>query len=203
MSQKPNKPWDAKIAYYFVLPLAKTSITPNHITTLRLIFGCLAFIGIATGDYLWSNIGACCFVTSNLLDHADGELARLTGKSSQWGHYYDLCCDLLIHIGLFIGLGIGLYHAGGKAYIIVAAIIAGISVATIFYTHNELERLGGKSQAKLPSAFGFEIEDILYLFPIVTLLQSQFIFLVAATIGAPLFSIWILVQYYRMKRHIV
>ena len=33
------KPWDSRIAHYLFLPLCKTAVTPNHITSLGLISG--------------------------------------------------------------------------------------------------------------------------------------------------------------------
>jgi hypothetical protein len=36
-----------------------------------------------------------------------GELARIGGKSSRIGHLYDLTCDALVTVMLFVGMGIG------------------------------------------------------------------------------------------------
>ncbi len=33
------KSWDSRIAHYLILPLCKTPVTPNHITSLGLISG--------------------------------------------------------------------------------------------------------------------------------------------------------------------
>ena len=54
--------------------------------------------------------GAMLFVLSNFLDHTDGELARISGKSSRFGHAYDLACDAVIHVFVFIAIGYGLRH---------------------------------------------------------------------------------------------
>ena len=79
-------------------PLVRRRVNPNHVTTARLAVGMLAMAGFATGGYLWTNIGALLFVLSSLLDHADGELARMTGQTSRFGHVYDLASDALIHV---------------------------------------------------------------------------------------------------------
>ena len=47
-----------------------------------------------------------------LLDHADGELARMTGRTSTFGHYYDQIADGLVLTALFLGIGAGL--SGGE-----------------------------------------------------------------------------------------
>ena len=102
-----SRPWDAQIAYRLIYPLRNTFVTPNYLTTLRLFFGLLAGFFFSIGEYLYSNAGACCFVFSNFLDHADGELARLKNETSIKGHTYDLISDALVNIFLFIGISIG------------------------------------------------------------------------------------------------
>jgi archaetidylinositol phosphate synthase len=75
------KPWDARAAYFLVQPFKDSWVTPNHFTTLRLMAGLGSGVAFASGR--WPNLGACLFVLSNFLDHTDGELARLSGKSSR------------------------------------------------------------------------------------------------------------------------
>ena len=74
MSDK--KPIDARIAHWLVYPLRNTPVTPNHLTTLRLLFGIAACVLFAQGTFWLINLGAICFIISNFLDHTDGELAR-------------------------------------------------------------------------------------------------------------------------------
>ena len=102
-----GKPWDARIASYLVRPLCKTFVTPNHLTTVRLLTGLVGVYLLTRGDAF--NAGAWIIVVSNFLDHTDGELARLTGKASAMGHHYDVASDALITVGLFVGLGINVY----------------------------------------------------------------------------------------------
>ena len=75
--------------------LAHTPITPNHLTTVRLLTGVVSAGLFAVGGSLWSYWGAALFLLSMLSDRADGELARISGKSSAWGHTYDLVTDAI------------------------------------------------------------------------------------------------------------
>lgn len=47
---------------------------------------------------------------------------------------------------------------------------------------------------------GFETEDVLYLLPVVTILNGMTPFLIAAAIGAPLFTVYVSVDYQRVLR---
>ncbi|RKE38002.1 phosphatidylglycerophosphate synthase [Paraburkholderia sp. BL23I1N1] len=193
--------WDARLARRLVTPLVNTWVTPNHLTTLRLLIGVAGALCLAHGGFAWTNAGALLIVLSNFVDHTDGELARIGGKSSRIGHFYDLACDALVTIMLFVGMGIGTAHIGSMN---VApgwlGAVAGVAVALIFFLRMRIEELAGKAGTKQASVGGFETEDVLYLLPIVTLTSVVMPFVVVASIGAPLFAVWVVVDYWRIAR---
>ena len=195
-----DKPWDAQIAYKLIYPLRNTFVTPNYLTSLRLLFGIFAGIFFALGEYKYSNIGAFCFVLSNFLDHADGELARLKNQMSSKGHIYDLVSDALVNILLFLGMGIGLMQTNLGAYACIMGIISGTTVAAIFYMRNDIEKNIGKKNARQPHKSGVEAEDILYVLPIITYFQLDYYFIFAASIGAPIFCIYVIKDYLGLKK---
>lgn len=195
-----DKPWDARLAARLVAPLRDSWVTPNHLTTLRMLFGIFACAGFAHGGYLWTNIGAVCFATSNFLDHTDGELARITGKSSRFGHIYDLVADALVNFMLFLGIGIGLRHGVLGSGAIALGLLSGIAVATIFHLRHEIELMVGKSAARQPHVGAVEAEDILYALPLVALAGHLHYFMLLAAVGAPLFALWVLREYLNLRR---
>lgn len=194
------KPWDARLAYRLVYPLRRSRVTPNHLTTLRLLFGLAACLAFAQGGYAWGNVGALCFAVSTFLDHADGELARITGKSSRRGHYYDLVADAAVNVLLFVGIGIGLSASPLGWLTVPMGIAAGLSVAAIFHMRVVIERRVGKADARQPNLGWVEAEDVFYFLPLVSAAGQLLPFLVLATVGAPLFALWVLRQYRRLDR---
>ncbi len=188
------------------MPLVHTRVTPNHLTTLRLLIGLAGGLCLARGGYAWINIGALLIVVSNFVDHTDGELARVSGKSSKIGHFYDLACDALVTVLLFGGLGYGLHvsHVQGLIGLNVPPFllgcVAGVAVALIFFLRMRIEDMEGKAGTRQASMGGFETEDVLYLLPLVTLFGGVTPFLVAASIGAPLFAAWVAFDYRRVMR---
>ncbi|MEH2256230.1 CDP-alcohol phosphatidyltransferase family protein [Nostoc sp.] len=195
-----TKPWDAQLAYWLIKPLKDSWVNPNHLTTVRLVTGLAAAVAIAVGDAIWVNIGAGLFALSNFLDHTDGELARLSGKSSKWGHQYDLASDAIIHILLFVCIGYGLREGKFGWWTLLMGIVSGMSVACIFHLRNQMEQRLGKDASRQPNFAGFDIEDVLYLFPIVTLLNGLEPLLMAATIGAPTFAVWVIWQFWTLPQ---
>lgn len=194
-------PWDARLARRLVRPLISSPVTPNHLTSVRLAFGIAAAGAFMRGSYSSMNLGALLIIVSNFLDHTDGELARMSGKSSPLGHRYDLASDAVVTTLLFAGIGAGVaVHSPRLLGLAPPAlgVIAGIAVALIFYVRMCIEHIGGKAASKQAHAGGFETEDVLYLMPVVTLLNCTRGFLVAAVIGAPLFALWVMYDYRRV-----
>ncbi|MCZ6663839.1 MAG: CDP-alcohol phosphatidyltransferase family protein [Gammaproteobacteria bacterium] len=191
-----RKPWDARIASFIVTPFVNSRfVHPNHLTGLRLLVGLAGAACFARGES--PNLAALLIVVSNFLDHTDGELARLSGKTSRFGHYFDLASDALVTVGMFVGIGIGLTQGSLGTQAAIMGAVAGVTVAAIFHLRNDLENHLGKTATRQPQWAGFEAEDVLYLMPAVTLSGSLEWFLYAAAVGAPVACAIVAVQYFR------
>jgi phosphatidylglycerophosphate synthase len=199
-----HAPWDARLARHLVRPLKSSWVTPNQLTTLRFAVGLAAAAAFLPGTYGWSNAAALLVIVSNFLDHADGELARMSGKTSRFGHVYDLASDAAVTIALFVAIGVGVDNAHRETSMgtspLVLGVVAGCAVALIFFVRMRIEETAGKSASQQASVGGFETEDILYLLPLVTLSNSVELFLIAAATCAPLYAVWVMVDYRRVLR---
>lgn len=197
---RAHRPWDALLARRLVAPLAATRVTPNHLTTVRLVVGLAGAAAFMRGSYGWSNLAALLMILSNFLDHADGELARLAWKTSRTGHLYDLASDAVVTVLLFVTMGVGIATRSDRLLGVPPAVlggIAGTAIALIFYLRMRIEDMAGKTANQQASLGGFETEDILYMLPLVTLCNGIMPFLIAASIGAPMFAAWVAVDYRR------
>ena len=198
-----QRPWDARFARWLVTPLEHTRVSPNHLTTVRLLVGLAASACFLPGTYAWSNLAALLLVVSNFLDHTDGELARMTGKTSRFGHLYDLASDAVVTILLFVAIGIGLGARTDLPLALPPALVgatSGCAVALIFYLRMRIEDRAGKSATRQPALGGFETEDVLYLMPLATLCNGLLPLLWAAAVCAPLFAVWVAFEYRRAAR---
>lgn len=204
LSDEPvRRPWDARLALRLIRPLKSSWVTPNHLTTVRLVVGLAAALAFTPGSYGWSNLAALALVLSNFLDHTDGELARLSGKTSRFGHLYDLASDAVVTVLLFVGIGIGVGARSGVEFELPAVLlgaVAGAAVSVIFFLRMRIEETLGKTATRQAWLGGFETEDVLYLMPLATLSNALAPLLVAAAIGAPLFAVWVAVDYRRVMR---
>ncbi len=191
-------PWDRQLARWIVAPLVATPVHPNHVSTLGLLIGLAGAFALAQGGapMAW---GAGLFMLAAFMDHADGELARMAGKTSRFGHYYDRVCAATSYVTGFIGLGVGLRDGALGGWSIPVGIAAGLSITAIFIVRNETERMAGKAAIKQSNILGFEIEDVLYVFGPITWLGWLTPVLTATAVGAPIFFIWSLTRLWQHR----
>lgn len=182
-------------------PLVGTSVTPNHLTTVRIIVGISAATLLAIGCEPYLAVGAVAFLISMLLDRADGDYARLTGQTSPGGHKYDLISDTLCNAAIFVGLGIGQQNGelGGMA--VLMGVSAGAAVAIILMMVIRIEKLQGQRAAEIGNSFGFDADDAMVLVPIAILLGWSEQLLVAAAVGALLFAVFFAVLFRKKLRY--
>ncbi len=187
--------WIHRLVRVGVRPLVATSVTPNHLTTLRLASGLAATAAFAVGDETWRAWGAALFVVSVLLDRADGELARLGGKTSPMGHKFDLIADALCNSLVFAGLGLGLRDGAFGLWAVAMGVTAGLAIAAVLSLVLRLEALEGARAGELPSAAGFDADDAILAVPVLVWLGWAEGLLAAAAVGAPTFALALYVKF--------
>ena len=100
------------VGWWLANTLAPTAVSADGVTLASLI------LGVAAGHFFfysrpWLNaIGVALFVISDVLDSADGQLARLRGKSTRMGRILDGLADTGRFVSLYAHLGARLYMAG-------------------------------------------------------------------------------------------
>ncbi len=192
--------WIHRAVRVAVRPLVATPLTPNHVTAVRLATGIAAAGAFAQGDAAWRMWGAGVFLVSLFLDRADGELARLSGKTSPRGHVYDLMGDALSNALAFLGLGIGLRDGLFGAWAPILGLIAGAAIAGILLLIVRLEALKGARAGELGGFAGFDPDDAMLVVPVAIWLGGADWLLLAAAVGAPAFAVLMLVKFRRGLR---
>lgn len=142
-------------------PFAKTALTPNAITWLRIATGVGACAACAVGAPDWGRWAALLWLISAFLDRGDGEFARLTQRCTERGRLLDYWGDVSINALIFFAIGIGLRHAALGQWSILIGAIAAVAIAIAGILAEALElRIGQKT---VPSRSGFDFDDILFV----------------------------------------
>lgn len=173
---------------------------PNHLTTLRIVTGVGAAVCFANGREGWELAGAGAMLLSLFCDRADGELARLTGQTSRFGHIYDLVADGAANAAVFVGIGLGLRDAGLAGWAMPLGLLAGSAVVLCELLVIRLDTTGIRKSSELGGRWGVDPDDGLFLVPPAMALGLAAPVLVAAAIGAPVACLVLAAILYRGRR---
>jgi phosphatidylglycerophosphate synthase len=119
------------LAAVFLVPLARTQVTPNQVTFLTLVIFVAGALMLAMMPSWRALIAAVAVLElSYVLDCVDGQLARLKGLSSPVGAHLDFLMDELKAFILVAAVGARLWLGGGDARYLVEALLGLVAVAS-------------------------------------------------------------------------
>ena len=203
-----NDTWTHALARFAVRPLIGSGVTPNHLTTLRLLTGLAACAFLALGPNLFYGAllwGGGLWVLSAFLDRADGELARIGDMMSPGGHRYDYLVDNGVNCLFFLAIGVGLRHASlfGHDLALWTIALGALSSAALLLCNWMSEIY----EARLPDdsriwagAWGFHPDDALYLLGPAAWLGWLLPILLAAAAGTTGMAVVIAIRLARLPR---
>ncbi|MET0851279.1 MAG: CDP-alcohol phosphatidyltransferase family protein [Candidatus Rokuibacteriota bacterium] len=99
--------------------LVRTPVTPNQVSLASLALGLAAAWALWHATAASAAAGVVLYALASIVDHSDGELARLTFRESRLGAHLDWLVDTVIHASLVLAMAV---TAGGP-------VLAGVGVA--------------------------------------------------------------------------
>jgi len=140
IAKRVNRPISGAISRRLV----RTGVTPNQLTFANLFIGFLSAGLSAVGGYFAFLIAGVLFQVTSILDGADGEVAKLTFRSSKQGEWFDTVSDNVTYVACLLGLTIGATrHALPRFYSISGAVGLVMAVATFASLYTYLIRQKG------------------------------------------------------------
>jgi phosphatidylglycerophosphate synthase len=85
----------------------RTRLSPNLITTCSVLFRLATASVFLQGEALFYVVGSVLFYFAAVCDAMDGPVARLTGKTSEFGRYFDHISDLVGDFLILAALAFG------------------------------------------------------------------------------------------------
>ncbi len=101
-------------------------IGPNAITAASGAVGLVAAVAFAQGDVAALVGGLALYLAAVVLDHTDGEIARLSLTESAVGEWLDIIVDTMVHTALVLALGLAATRVTGSG--LGAGVIAAVGV---------------------------------------------------------------------------
>jgi phosphatidylglycerophosphate synthase len=102
--------FDRRVHRRLSRPVSALAITwglsPNMVSVASLSLGLIGADCFAYGSAGAASVGVLLYFTSVVLDHVDGEVARLTHAESRLGALLDVWIDAIVNAGVVLGMGI-------------------------------------------------------------------------------------------------
>ncbi len=139
------------VSFVFVKLIYNTNITPNQISIVAMIIGVLAGLTFSLGAHTYFIAASLLYFTSNTLDCADGQLARLKKNGTLLGRAIDGFIDYVVSSTIYICLGIAVAKLTGSGLTgILLCVGGGVSAAIQafyfdFYRNSFLQYVHGMS----------------------------------------------------------
>ena len=125
VSRKINRFFSTRISFM----LANFGVHPNVVTTAVFMLTMLGAWFAASGLYKSIVLGALIFQVASILDGCDGELARLTYRTSRFGSWYERFSGDLRYVIFFEALGISAWRAtGSEVYLFAVFMLAALAI---------------------------------------------------------------------------
>ena len=105
---------------------ASTGLSANFWTLVGLVFALASALVYGLSLEFGLIIGGILLLVSGFFDMVDGQVARVTGKTSQKGSYLDSMFDKIAEVAIFVGLLVGGY---AEPYLVMLAITLSLLVS--------------------------------------------------------------------------
>jgi phosphatidylglycerophosphate synthase len=136
------------IAHVVVLVLAPLRVSPPVVVAANAAAGFAAAVALAEGELV---AAAVLLQLKTVLDNADGQLARATGRISVLGRYLDTEADLAVNVAVFAALA----YATGSPLLALAGLASLTLVLSAAFNEDVLYRHARGEQVETqPSAQG-------------------------------------------------
>ena len=162
--EEPTNRWLVHpISRAVVAPLARWGVSPNAVSLVGLALGAGAAVAYLGYDEPWRvALGFALMLGWHVADGADGQLARLTGKTSEIGRMLDGVVDHASFVLVYVALA---WTASGEhgPWVWGLAVLAGASHAVQASAY-EAQRLAydvwarGKASARFPTVEAFRAD---------------------------------------------
>jgi archaetidylinositol phosphate synthase len=147
---------DELVNVYVLRPLAglvvrlvyNTALTPNHLTVVSLLSGLSAAFLYSRGEASSTAFAGLCVTLKDILDSADGQLARVKKQYSRTGRFLDSIVDFVVDVAVFGAIGWDLFAVTGDPLMLVLSFVGllGISLRVSYHVYYQTSFLHSQQE---------------------------------------------------------
>ena len=116
------------LAGLVVWALYRTPVTPNQVTIASTIVGLVAAALYLKNEAFYTAVAGLCVTLKDVLDSADGQLARAKQQYSRTGRFLDSLGDFVVDVAVFGAIGWVLFSSSGDWRMIVLGLLGLIGI---------------------------------------------------------------------------
>ncbi len=175
MNKQPINNWKdnpyLKLKYYVIIELSALlsyyclnfKIHPNTITSAGVIVALISLIFLSSANQTLIIFALSFFFLKNIFDYADGFVARISKKSSEFGAFYDEWSGDFFTLCFYFSLPVYVYNFSGNINYLFLLIILGflkiINPKTKIMSENYLKKQKRSTRNKIIDIF-LKIENL-------------------------------------------
>jgi phosphatidylglycerophosphate synthase len=138
-------------------------LSPNLISLVNLALGLLAVSLVAKATVGNTLLGIAIYYVSAVLDHVDGEVARLTYAESRLGEWLDVTVDNVVHALMAVAMGMAAAHVEGTGRALGVAMAIGFALSALVAKISGTGAGVPRALTRLGNRNGFYVLLLLYL----------------------------------------
>lgn len=139
-----------RAGYAVALAARQAALSPNMVSVLAGVVGALGGGLIAWPDLAPWGVGL--LVLHGVIDSADGQLARMTGRTSEFGRVLDGAAGYATHIALYLGIFASIRSDWGTSLSLAFVALSGLCTAiqAQMYDYHRTAYAGYAIQGRVP-----------------------------------------------------
>ena len=138
-------------------------LSPNLISLANLALGLLAVSCLAKATVANTLLGIAVYYVSAVLDHVDGEVARLTYAESRLGEWLDVTVDNVVHAFVAVAMGMAAERVAGTGLALGVAMAIGFALSGLAAKMSGNGAGVSRTLARLGNRNGFYVFLLMFL----------------------------------------
>ena len=132
-----NRLYGAHVSPFFTLGCLKLGLSPDQVTVVGGAFGALGVALLLAPIGWWSLVAVLALQVGYVLDFSDGQVARLTGRTSAAGSYLDWLTHFYIPVGAALAVAASLAWSTNAFPYLVLGLLAALELGAFAFSCRE------------------------------------------------------------------
>lgn len=119
------------VSRYLTRAAVALGLSPNVISLSSLALGLFAVSCLAQATVIGALVAIAMYFAAAVVDHVDGEVARLTYADSKLGEWLDVAVDTVVHAAMAMAMGVVAESVAGTGRFVAVLMAAGFAMSAL------------------------------------------------------------------------